>query len=85
MKKIIFLLLLLTILIFSSCRNAGPAGEIISTPNTYQTDSVNEESVPVFMDPEQDSNYLESVSRTERSDETKPDPTSSTREDLTDK
>ena len=80
MKKIIFLLLLLTILIFSSCRNAGPAGEIISTPNTYQTDSVNEESVPVFMDPEQDSNHIESVSQTEPGAEKKPDLTTSTRD-----
>ena len=84
MKKKICLLLVLTILILSGCRNAGPAGEITSTPNTYQIDSVNEESVPVFTDPEQDSNHIESVSQTERSDETKPDPTTSTYEDLTD-
>ena len=84
MKNKIAILLILSILILSGCRKAEPAGEIISTPNTYQTDSVNEESVPVFMDPEQDSNHIESVSQTERSDETKPDPTSSTREDLTD-
>ena len=84
MKKKICLLLVLTILILSGCRNAGPAGEITSTPTTYQTDSVNEESGPVFTDPEQDSNHTESVSQTEGSDETKPDPTTSTREDLTD-
>ena len=84
MKKKICLLLVLTILILSGCRNAGPTGVITSTPNTYQTDSVNEESVPVFMDPEQDSNHAESVSQTEGSDETKADPTMSTREDLTD-
>ena len=84
MKKKICLLLVLTILILSGCRNAGPAGEITSTPTTYQTDSANEESGPVFTDPEQDSNPTESVSPTEGTDETKPDPTTSTREDLTD-
>ena len=84
MKKKICLLLVLTILILSGCRNAGPAGEITSTPTTYQTDSANEESGPVFTDPEQDSTHTESVSQTEGSDETKPDPTTSTRADLTD-
>ena len=84
MKKKICLLLVLTILILSGCRNAGPAVEITSTPTTYQTDSANEESGPVFTDPEQDSNHAESVSQTEGSDETKADPTTSTREDLTD-
>mgnify|MGYP003505928011 CR=1 FL=1 len=84
MKKKICLLLVLSILILSGCRNAGPAGEFTSTPTTYQTDSVNEESGPVFTDPEQDSNHTESVSQTEGSDETKPDPSTSTREDLTD-
>ena len=84
MKKKICLLLVLTILIFSGCRNAGPAGEITSTPTTYQTDSANEESGPVFTDPAQDSNHTESVSQTEGSDGTKHDPTTSTREDLTD-
>ena len=84
MKKKICLLLVLTILILSGCRNAGPAGEITSTPTTYQTDSANEESGPVFTDPEQDSTHTESVSQTEGSDETKADPTTSTREDLTD-
>ena len=75
MKKKICLLLVLSILILCGCRNAGPAGEITSTPTTYQTDSVNEETGPVFTDPEQDSNHTESVSQTEGSDETKPDPT----------
>ena len=84
MKKKICLLLVLSILILCGCRNAGPAGEITSTPTTFQIDSVNEESGPVFMDPVQDSNHTESVSQTEGSDETKPDPTTSTREDLTD-
>ena len=84
MKKKICLLLVLTILILSGCRNAGPAGEITSTPTTYQTDSANDESGPVFTDPEQDSNHAESVSQTEGSDETKANPTTSTREDLTD-
>ena len=80
MKKKICLLLVLTILILSGCRNAGPAGEITSTPTTYQTDSANEESGPVFTDPERDSNHTESVSQTEGSDETKADPTTSTRD-----
>ena len=80
MKKKICLLLVLTILILSGCRNAGPAGEITSTPTTYQTDSVNEESGPVFMDPEQDSNHTESVSQTEPGAEKKPDTTTSTRD-----
>ena len=84
MKQKIAIFLALTILILSGCRNAGPAGEITSTPTTYQTDSVSEESGPVFTDPEQNSNHAESVSQTECSDETKPDPTTSTREDLTD-
>ncbi len=80
MKKLILILLALSILILSGCRNAGPAGEITSTPTTYQTDSANEESGPVFTDPEQDSNHAESVSQTEGSDETKADPTTSTRD-----
>ena len=80
MKKKICLLLVLTILILSGCRNAGPAGEITSTPTTYQTDSANEESGPVFTDPEQDSNHTESVSQTEPGAEKKPDPTTSTRD-----
>ena len=80
MKKKICLLLVLTILILSGCRNAGPAGEITSTPTTYQTDSVNEESGPAFTDPEQDSNHAESVSQTEPGAEKKPDPTTSTRD-----
>jgi hypothetical protein len=80
MKKKICLLLVLTILILSGCRNAGPAGEITSTPTTYQTDSANEESGPVFMDPEQDSNHTESVSQTEPGAEKKPDTTTSTRD-----
>lgn len=84
MKKPILILLALSILILSGCRNTGPAGEITSTPITYQTDSVNGESRPVFTDPEQDSNHTESVSQTEGSDETKPDPTTSMRENLTD-
>ena len=80
MKKKICLLLVLTILILSGCRNAGPAGEITSTPTTYQTDSVNEEFGPVFVDPEQDSNHTESVSQTEPGAEKKPDTTTSTRD-----
>ena len=80
MKKKICLLLVLTILILSGCRNAGPAGEITSTPTTYQTDSANEESGPVFTDSEQDSNHTESVSQTEPGAEKKPDPTTSTRD-----
>ena len=78
MKKLILIFLALSILILSGCRNAGPAGEITSTPTTYQTDSANEESGPVFTDPEQDSNHAESVSQTESSDETKPAPKTST-------
>ena len=80
MKKKICLLLVLSILILSGCRNAGPAGEITSTPTTYQTDSANEKSGPVFTDPEQDSNHTESVSQTEPGAEKKPDSTTSTRD-----
>lgn len=88
MKQIIAILLALSILILGGCRNAGPAGEFgpeeTNMPTTYQTDSANEESGPVFTDPELDSNHTESVSQTEGSDETKPDPTMSTRENPTD-
>ena len=84
MKQTIAILLALTILILSGCRNAGPAGEITSTPPTYQTDPVNDKKDPAISDPELDYNPTESVSQTERSDETKDNPTTSTREDLTD-
>ena len=84
MKKKICLLLVLSILILSGCRNAGPAGEFrpeeTNMPTTYQTDSANEETGPVFMDPELDSNQTESVSQTESGEEQKADPTTSTRE-----
>lgn len=84
MKQKIAIFLALTILILSGCRNAGPAGEFrpeeTNMPTTYQTDSANEESGLVFTDPELDSNHTESVSLTEGSDESKPDPTTSTHE-----
>jgi len=84
MKKIIAILLILSILILSGCRNAGPAGEFSSeetgTPSTHQTDSANVESGPVFTDPENISIPTESVSQTEGSGESKPDPTTSTRD-----
>ena len=84
MKQTIAIFLALSILILSGCRNAGPAGEITSTPTTYQTDPVNDKKGPAISDPELDYNPTESVLQTEGSDETKPDPTTSTREDLTD-
>ena len=84
MKQKIILILALSILILSGCRNVGPAGEIISTPTTYQTDPVNDKKGPAISDPELDYNPTGSVLQTEGSDETKPDPTTSTREDLTD-
>ena len=84
MKKIIAILLILSILILSGCRNAGPAGEFSSeetgTPSTHQTDSANVESGPVFTDPENISIPTESVSQTEPGAEKKPDPTTSTRD-----
>ena len=82
MKKLISILLALSILIFSGCRNAGPAGEIYnpdpSTPTTYQTDPVIDNSGPVFKDPEIIPSNTESVSQTESWEETKYDPTTST-------
>ena len=78
MKKPILILLALSILILSGCRNAGPAGEITSTPTTYQTDPVNDKKDTAISDPELDYNPTESVSQTESSDETKPAPTTST-------
>ena len=78
MKKKICLLLVLTILILSGCRNAGPAGEITSTPTTYQTDPEIDKKGPAISEPGLDYNPTESVSQTESSDETKPAPTTST-------
>ena len=78
MKKLILIFLALSILILSGCRNAGPAGEIISTPTTYQTDPEIDKKGPAISEPGLDYNPTESVSQTERSDETKPDPTTST-------
>ena len=84
MKKKVSLLLVLTILILSGCRNAGPAGEIIhpdpSTITTHQTDPANEIKGPVISDPENISTPTESVSQTEGLSDTKTDPTTSTRE-----
>ena len=84
MKKIIAILLILSILILSGCRNAGPAGEFsseeTSTPTTHQTDSENQNSGPFFTDPENISIPTESVSQTEPGAEKKPDPTTSTRD-----
>lgn len=84
MKKKICLLLVLTILILSGCRNAGPAGEFSSeetgAPTTHQTDSENQNSGPGFTDPEKISIPTESVSQTEPGAEKKPDPTTSTRD-----
>lgn len=78
MKKKIYLLLVLSILILSGCRNAGPAGEITSTPTTYQTDPEIDKKGPAISEPGLDYNPTESVSQTESSDETKPAPTTST-------
>ena len=87
MKKLILILLALSILILSGCRNAGPTGEICpnatDTNPTSQTDSEIDKKDPAISDPESQTNPAESVSQTERSDETNPDPTTSTREDLT--
>lgn len=80
MKKLLSILLALSILIFSGCRNAGPAGEITSTPTTYQTDPVIDQKGPAISDPGSESIPAESVSQTEGSDETKSEPTTSTRE-----
>ena len=84
MKQKIAIFFVLSILILSGCRIAGPAGDITSTPTTYQTDPVNDKKGPGISDLELDYNPTESVSQTEGSDETKPDPTTSTREDLPD-
>ena len=88
MKKIIAIMLVLSILILSGCRNAGPAGEFrdpnSSAPTGYQTDPVLDQKDPVISDPENISNPTESVSQTEGPDEKNADPTTSTREDLTD-
>ena len=84
MKQIIAILLALTILIFSGCRNAGPAGEFrpeeTSIPTTYQTDPVIDHSEPVFTDPENMFIPTESVSQMEPGAEQTSDPTTSTRE-----
>ena len=84
MKKLITILLILSILILSGCRNAGPAGELspeeTGTPTTHQTDSENQNSGPVFTDPENISIPTESVSQTEPGAEKQSDPTTSTRD-----
>ena len=87
MKKKVSLLLVLTILILSGCRNAGPAGEFrpeesINNP-TYQTESGNEKKGPVISDPKNISNPTESVSQTDDFVGTKTDPTTPTRENET--
>ena len=82
MKQKIALILALSILILSGCRNAGPAGEFTSTPTTYQTDPTEVEKGPEISDQDLDSNLTESVSQTEGSDDINTDPTTSTREDL---
>ena len=79
MKKLILIFLALSILILSGCRNAGPAGEITSTPTTYQTDPEIDKKGPAISEHGLDYNPTESVSQTESSDETKPEPTTSTR------
>ncbi len=78
MKQKIILILALSILILSGCRNAGPAGEITSTPTTYQTDPVNDKKGPAISEPGSESNPTESVLQTDGPNETKPDPTTST-------
>ena len=78
MKKLILIFLALSILILSGCRNAGPAGEITSTPTTYQTDPEIDKKGPAISEPGLDYNPAESVSQTECSDELNPDPTTST-------
>lgn len=84
MKKILSILLALSILILSGCRNAGPAGEIrpkaTDTNPTSQTDPEIDTMGPAISDPEPDHDSTESVLQTEGSDETKPEPTTSTRE-----
>lgn len=83
MKNKIAILLILSILILSGCRNAGPVGEFsaeeTSTPSTHQTDSENQNSGIISPDPALDSPDAESVSQTEPEAEKKPDPTTSTR------
>ena len=78
MKKLILFFLALCILILSGCRNAGPAGEITSTPPTYQTDPEIDKKGPAISEHGLDYNPTESVSQTESSDETKPAPKTST-------
>ena len=78
MKKLILIILALSILILSGCWNAGPAGEITSTPTTYQTDPEIDKKGPAISEPGLDYNPTESVSQTESSDETKPAPKTST-------
>ena len=84
MKKILSILLALSILILSGCRNAGPAGEIrpnaTDTNPTSQTDPEIDKKGPAISDPEPDHDSTESVLHTESSDETKPEQTTSTRE-----
>ena len=84
MKNKIAILLILSILILSGCRNAGPAGELspeeTSTPTTHQTDSENQNSGIISPDPALESPDAESVSQTETGAEKKPDPTTSTRD-----
>lgn len=82
MNKIIAIMLVLSILIISGCRNAGPAGEFrpeeTAINPTYQTDPVTDHSGPVFTDPGLDSNNAESVSQTEPGAEQTSDPATST-------
>ena len=84
MKKLILILLALSILILSGCRNAGPAGEIrpnaTDTNPTSQTDPEIDKMGPAISDLEPDHDSTESVLHTESSDETKPEQTTSTRE-----
>ena len=84
MKKILSILLALSILILSGCRYAGPAGEIrpnaTDTNPTSQTDPEIDKMGPAISDPEPDHDSTESVLQTEGYDETKPEPTTSTRE-----
>ena len=84
MKKILSILLALSILILSGCRNTGPAGEIrpnaTDTNPTSQTDPEIDKMGPAISDLEPDHDSTESVLHTESSDETKPEQTTSTRE-----
>ena len=84
MKNIIAIMLILSILILNGCRNTGPAEEIrpnaTDTNPTSQTDSENDKKGPVISDPQPDHDSTESVLQTEGSDETKPQPTTSTRD-----